>query len=295
MNNGKPKGIILLGPTASGKSRLAINMAQEFNGVIINADSMQVYRNFPILSASPSSKDFEDCPHQLYGIFDLEKNESCSVSTWVALAKDVIEKTLRQRKLPILVGGTGFYIKGLLEGLSPIPPIPNTLRKAVSKALQNQPQRDALYKHLQKADPASKIHIGDTQRLTRALEVLIQTQKPLSFWNKQPQKPCIDMDFCIVTLMPQREKLYETINLRAEDMIKQGALDEVNRFHNKTMKVPIIGYQDIQDYLEGKIPHDAMVEKIQQKTRNYAKRQVTWIRHQIQSHLVIESQKAPLF
>jgi tRNA dimethylallyltransferase len=287
----KQTALILLGPTASGKSRLALKIAETFNGVLINADSMQVYKNFPTLSAFPSLEDFECCPHRLYGVFDLEKNEQCSASKWAALGQHEIQLAFQQGKLPILVGGTGFYIKALLEGLSPIPEIPQSLRTQLSILLQNEETRAKLYHHLQTMDPASKIRMQDTQRLTRALEVLLHTKKTLSFWNQQPQKPLMDIHYRIITLMPPREALYEKINKRSRIMLEQGAIEEVKAFDKRHLKVSAIGYGEILEYLEGKMTYDAMLDKLQQKTRNYAKRQMTWIRHQIHSDLTISNMR----
>jgi tRNA dimethylallyltransferase len=287
MNNKRPTALILLGPTASGKSRLAIKIAQALDGVLINADSMQVYKNFPILSAFPSPQEFEQCPHRLYGVFDLAKDEQCSAAKWAALAHHEMQQVFLQGKLPILVGGTGFYIKAILEGLSPIPEIPPSLRTHVAALFENENTRLKLYNHLQTMDPGNKIKPQDTQRLIRALEVLLHTKKPLSFWNTQPQKPLVDIRYCTITLMPQRDILYRAINERSEKMLGQGAIEEVEAFTRQDIKVSAIGYGEIRAYLEEKMTYDAMLDKLQQKTRNYAKRQMTWIRHQIHSDLTI--------
>jgi tRNA dimethylallyltransferase len=290
MTHNHSTALILLGPTASGKSRLALKIADALKGVLINADSMQVYKNFPILSACPSDEDFEQCPHRLYGVFDLEKNEQCSASKWAALAQSEIQQAFDQGKLPILVGGTGFYIKALLEGLSPIPEIPSGVRETLSNILQNDREREKLYRHLQETDPetARKVNVSDTQRLTRALEVLLHTGKPLSFWNSQPQKTLMNINYRIITLTPERETLYQTINERAKKMLEQGAIEEVKSFVKKNVKVSTIGYGEIRAYLEGTMTQEAMLDKLQQKTRNYAKRQTTWIRHQIHADLTID-------
>ena len=295
MNKKNPCALILLGPTASGKSHLALKLAEEFKGTIINADSMQVYKNFPTLSAFPSREDFEKSPHRLYGVFDLEHGEQCSASKWAMQAKTEIQAALEQGRLPILVGGTGFYIKALLEGLSTIPDIPGSIRTFLWNSLENEKERFFLYSYLKKIDPETgdRIKMGDTQRLVRALEVFFYTKKPISFWNKQPQKPLLDLNFRIITLMPKREDLYANINQRSKKILEDGAIDEVEMFlkseKNKETKVNTIGYREIQSYLAGEKTYPEMLEKLQQKTRNYAKRQMTWIRHQVRADLTIES------
>lgn len=289
------KILILLGPTASGKSYLAHKIASQFNGVIINADSMQVYKNFPVLSAMPSSKEMSEVPHKLYGIFDLLKEGQCSAAQWVMQARKAIYEALESGQLPIVVGGTGFYIKALMEGLSDIPVVPEEVRQFVSCALKNASNRLKLYAHLQQFDSpaASKIPITDTQRLTRALEVLFHTRKPLSFWQQKGSEPPFSEDsFCILSLLPERASLYESINHRTVKLLEQGALEEVTSFKealgsDHPQKIPLIGFDEISQFQDGLISYEAALQKIQQKTRNYAKRQTTWIRHQVQPDFVI--------
>ena len=288
--------LIILGPTASGKSRLALEVAKQFNGVLINADSMQVYKNFPILAANPSKAEQSQCPHKLYGIFDLEKNDLCSAAKWAILAKEEILNAFQEKRLPILVGGTGFYIKALLEGLSPIPNIPDTVRSAISSSLKDARERQKLYAYLKTHDPQTeeKLKPGDTQRLARALEVLFYTKKPLSFWKLQPKTPALNARFRIVSIMPQREHLYAAINARTECMLENGALKEVSNFAPPETSLlssglNSIGYKELRTHLDGELTYEAALTKIQQRTRNYAKRQGTWMRHQIKSDYVIES------
>ena len=235
------------------------------------------------------------CPHRLYGIFDLKKNEFCSAALWRTLAEKEISKAHNARKLPILVGGTGFYVKALLEGLSPIPDIPQHIRSMVSKSLENPSTRKKLYHHLKTCDPesASKIKPEDSQRLSRALEVLIHTKKTLSFWRKQPKIPSLqNVHFRIISIMPPRDDLYAAINTRAHHMLKEGAIEEVSQFsEHQTSFVSnglrIIGYEEIQTYLKREMDYKTLLDKIQQRTRNYAKRQRTWLRHQTKPHYTI--------
>lgn len=288
------KVLIILGPTASGKSRLAMAIAKALDGVIINADSMQVYKNFPILSAMPSTDHMNTCPHKLYGLFDLEKNHRCSAAKWVDLATAEIQKTLQQQKLPILVGGTGLYIKALLEGLSTIPKIPSKLRTFLMDTLEDPVHRQKLYAHLKQQDPQTQIKLGDTQRLIRALEVLFYTGKPLSVWQQETKNPNHPWQYHLVTLQPERQQLYNTINKRSIEMLEKGALEEVERFTPPKTTLPSsglgsIGYTEIKLHLAGTLSREDLLTKLQQKTRNYAKRQLTWLRHQVTPDLVISA------
>jgi tRNA dimethylallyltransferase len=285
------KTLIILGPTASGKSHLAEKIADAFGGVILNADSMQIYKNFPILSAMPEISKKNKDRYELYGVLDILKGEQGSAAFWSEQAKIKIEAIQKNQKLPIIVGGTGFYIKALLEGLSPIPDIPLSLRSTLNESLKSPTDRLKLCEYLEKYDPqsAANISLTDTQRLTRALEVLIHTKKPLSFWQNMPKTSCIDGNFHIVTLLPEREKLYERINQRVKDMLKTGAIEEVETFLKKGGRNAkgIIGFEEICALLSGFASYEEVIETLQQRTRNYAKRQITWLRHQVDADFVI--------
>jgi len=290
MKNSK-KILVILGPTASGKSLLAEKAADRLNGVIINADSMQIYNNFPILSAMPQQGKTNKARYKLYGILDILKKDQSSATRWAELAAQEIKEAWANQKLPILVGGTGFYIKVLMEGISNIPEIPVDVRVDISCKLENLSTRVKLYEYLQTHDPqsAATISMTDTQRLTRALEVLFYTQKPLSFWQKTSKNPFIEGEFRIVTLLPEREILYARINKRTESMFKTNATYEVGNFikNGGSDGRGTIGFEEIKLYLEHKLSSSEAIDAIQQKTRNYAKRQMTWLRHQIKSDLVI--------
>ena len=282
--------LIILGPTASGKSSLALKAAHDLKGTIINGDSMQIYKNFPILSASPISQ--EGLPHALYGLFDLEHGETCSASLWMDLATQEVEKALTRNRQPIIVGGTGFYIKALLEGLSPIPDVPTHIRERLLKEMKNPSMREELYAYLKDHDPQTTILPGDTQRIIRSLEILIHTKKPLSHWQSLPKEKALPYPTKIVALTPAREALYDTINIRAEIMLQNGALEEVKNFHPPTHTslpsgLKSIGYEEIKDFLEGGRSLEDTLRAIQQRSRQYAKRQMTWIRHQITPDLCV--------
>jgi len=286
-----PKVVIIQGPTASGKSALSIDLAQVFQGCIINADSMQLYRELPILSAQPSAEELRKTPHKLYGILD--PTEQCSASRWATLVREVLEKEKENFRTFILVGGTGFYIKSFLEGLSPIPDVPQEYRQKLQHILVTQ-GKEALYKMLQEKDPvmSEKLIPQDTQRVMRALEIILFTKKSLAEWQKEKGEENVVTPSFLINLIPPREPLYERINQRVLHMLEQGALEEVRALWERGLSYPTcsktLGYQELVNHLEGKISLDQAVEKIQQKSRNYAKRQLTWLRHQTKPSLVWE-------
>jgi tRNA dimethylallyltransferase len=267
---------IIMGPTASGKSALALEWAKKLDGYIINADSMQVYNNFPILSAQPSTEDLGQAPHHLYGIRDV--TEPCSAAEWVRLVKDIIDT---QSGVPIIVGGTGFYLQALIHGLSPIPDIPEDIRNHV----RTLPDPHTL---LQQQDPlmASRLKAGDTQRSARALEVILATGKSLTHWQEKPLEKLLDIPMKITTLLPPRNELYECINLRVLKMIDAGAIKEVEAVFKRHLDTALpglktIGYPEIAAYLEGKHTLEETIILIQTASRQYAKRQMTWLRHRV--------------
>lgn len=286
--------LVIGGPTASGKSGLALSVAQKKNGVIINADSMQLYQGLPILTALPSAADMALIPHKLYACFN--ENHVCSAAAWRDLALEEIEKAHAEKKLPIIVGGTGFYIKTLIKGLSPIPDIPHGLRGEIS-ALQKKLGNPAFHEELKKRDPAmaEKLHPFNTQRLIRAWEVLEATGKSLAVWQSiPPVPPPAHLEFIMVTLLPKRDQLHRNCNTRFDQMMAAGALNEVRSFKEKTLpgqNAPLLkalGYPELSAHLEGKLGLEEAVSDAKTSTRHYAKRQVTWFKHQLESNLVLE-------
>jgi tRNA dimethylallyltransferase len=218
--------LIVAGPTAGGKSSAALNVAQEFNGVVINADSIQVYRELHILSARPSLEDEASAPHSLYGF--LSASERFSAGRWLAVAVPEIKSVWEKRKLPIVTGGTGLYLKSLLDGLSPIPDIPEGFRLE-SEELFSKLGGEAFKEKLRILDPelGASLPAGDGQRLIRAYEVASATGKSLSYWRKIPgAKPLGNAEFKSIILMPPREELYTKIDTRFDLMLGGGALDE---------------------------------------------------------------------
>jgi len=276
----KSKIILIYGPTASGKSQFAIKLAKKINGEIINADSMQVYKEFKILSARPLTKDCQKIKHHLYG-FKKAKNKF-STGDWLKLVKKKISEIKKNKKTPILVGGTGLYFKSLTDGLVNIPNIPFKFRTKI-RNLHKKLGQKKFYLDLIKLDPLSKncINPSDTQRTIRAYEVKSYTKKSIYLWFKNTKSDFEKNDFYKIYLDYPRIDLLKRINTRAEEMIKNGAILEVKRFIK--LKVPrdktaskAIGVEEIRDYFNKKIQISDVIEKISIKTRQYAKRQSTW-------------------
>lgn len=287
--------IIIAGPTASGKSALAADLAEEFTGTVINADSMQVYAQLDVLSARPSGGDLERAPHRLYGVMDA--SQSCSAGHWRDLAAAAIEDAWSQQRLPIVVGGTGLYLKALTQGLSPMPEIPSWARQQATE-LFDQMGNVAFHGELAKRDPeiAARLPTGDRQRMIRAFEVSLATGRCLSDWQKEPLSgPAVAARFCTIVVLPEREALYAGIDARFERMIDQGALDEVRALMAMKLDpglpaLKALGVPELCRYLEGECDLVKAMADAKQATRNFAKRQLTWLRHQLESDLEIGAQ-----
>ncbi len=273
------KVYIVAGSTASGKSALAKRLAQEKNGVILNGDSLQVYRGLEILTDQPSSEDQKELPHRLYGFLDPQK--TWSAGKWLSFVLPEIEKTLKEGRTPIIVGGTGLYLKALSEGISPLPPVHSRIRKNLQTQKRSQ---DSLYDELQTIDPqlAARINPHDRQRTLRGLEVFYGTGKTLSYWQSQKPTPH-PYEFEKILLMPPKEELELRIKKRLEDMLEKGVLEEVSRIlalSPSTTAMKAIGLREFGSYLRGECSLDKAKELVLIHTRQYAKRQRTWFRHQ---------------
>lgn len=278
----RSKIILISGPTASGKSIFAINLAKKINGEIINADSMQVYKQLKILSARPDLKNYQNIKHHLYGFHDVRKN--FSTGDWLKLAFTKINLIKKKNKIPILVGGTGLYFKALTEGLVNIPVIPISLRNKI-RSLHKKIGQKEFYLKLIKLDPLAKEKINptDSQRSIRAYEIKVFTKKSLYEWFKRTKSDFNKTDFFKIYIDFPRKELIERINLRTEEMIKMGAIKEVKKFINLKVKADnsvnkAIGIQEIKEYLKQEKKLSEIKEKISTKTRQYAKRQSTWAR-----------------
>ncbi|PPR10727.1 MAG: tRNA dimethylallyltransferase [Proteobacteria bacterium] len=276
----KPKAILLLGPTASGKTALAIELANKFNGEIINADSRQFYKKMPIITAMPDDEEFAQATHHLFDI--LEPDDNFSAAKYINLAKQVAQDITNRGKLPIFVGGTGLYIKALEDGLSPSPRPDAELVEQL-----NLLSFDELISQLNELDPdvAKNIKLNDRYRAIVALRTIKQTGKSITYWQSLPNTDMLDYDFIHLSLNPEREVLYSRINKRADKMVDLGVIDEVKALldeygEDKLNSLTSIGFDIFVDALKDNIETDKAIELFAQKQRNYAKRQVTWMRNQ---------------
>ena len=290
----KSKIILISGPTASGKSNFSIKLAKKINGEIINADSMQVYKELKILSARPNLKDYQSIKHHLYGFHSVKNN--FSTGDWLKNAIKKIKEVRRRKKIPIFVGGTGLYFKALTEGLVSIPNIPIKYRNNI-RDLQKKLGQKKFYQKLIKLDPNSKekINSTDTQRSIRAYEVKQYTKKPLHDWFKNTKSYFEKEDFYKIYMDYPREELIQRIGKRTEQMIKIGAINEVKRFVKLKVRKDksvnkAIGIHEIKEYLEKRNDMSEVIEKISIKTRQYAKRQSTWARGNMMSWLKLPPQ-----
>ena len=278
----KSKIVLISGPTASGKSDFSIKLAKKIGGEIINADSMQVYKQLKILSARPDPKTYKKVKHHLYGFHDVKKN--FSTGDWLKLVIKKIKEIKKRKKIPILVGGTGLYFKALTDGLVNIPKIPIRFRNKI-RALHNTLGQKNFYKNLLKLDPISKNKINptDAQRSIRAYEVKYFTKKSLLNWFKNTKSYFKEDEFYKIYIDYPREDLILRINKRTEFMFKIGAVKEVKRFIKLKIKKDksvnkAIGINEIKEYLDDEKELGDIKEKISIKTRQYAKRQSTWAR-----------------
>jgi len=277
------KVILLAGPTASGKSELAIYIAKKINGEIINADSMQVFKEIKILSARP--EDYKNIKHHLYGFISVKKNYS--TGEWVKHTEKKINEILKKKKTPIIVGGTGLYFKSLIDGIARIPNISKAKRNKIIK-LFDQIGVDEFYKKLIKLDPKCKNKIvkNDKQRMIRFYEVKFYTKKSIFDWQKNTKNNLKDINFKKIFLNFPREVLLVKIEKRFKKMVDQGAIKEAKKFKklgvSKTLTSNnILGLKEIMSYLEGKMTLKDAVDRSIIRTRQYIKRQMTWFRGQM--------------
>lgn len=276
--------LLIYGPTASGKSARAIEVARAQNGVVINADATQLYAELQILSARPTEAEMQGVKHRLYGV--MQGDVPATAASWLALAAAEINAAWAAGKQPIICGGTGMYLSALREGLSSIPSVPAEIRDSI----QHLPNEE-IYAKLQEVDApiATRLKSSDTQRLRRAYEVWLATEKPMSYWQNLPKLPLFaEAKFVLETLNPPREELYARCDARFVKMLEQGAIEEVESLLEKNYPptAPImkaVGVPEISAYLRGEISLEEATTKAQQATRNYAKRQVTWLRNQFVS------------
>jgi len=276
------KLILLAGPTASGKSNLAIKLAKKINGEIINADSMQVFKEFTILSSRPNLNQIRKVKHHLYGF--ISSKQHFSAGTWLNHAKKKIKICLKRKKVPIIVGGTGLYFNTITKGISKIPDIDKKTRNKV-RNLYKKLGTKRFYQQLLKFDPKIKYKIlpTDSQRVQRAYEVKLKTKKSLIDWFANTKSDFLDYEIKKIFIEIPKELLLKKISIRTEQMFRNRCLNEVKRFNglrvNKNLSInKLIGVQEINDFLKGSISLEQCKELINIKTRQYAKRQNTWAR-----------------
>ena len=295
----KSKIILIYGPTASGKSKFALKLAQKIDGEIINADSMQVYKELKVLSARPRKEDINKIKHHLYGFQSVKKN--FSTGDWLKLAKKKIIEVKKRGKIPILVGGTGLYFKALTEGLVNFPKIPIPFRKKI-RALHKNLGAKNFFLQLIKEDPLVRNHLiqSDTQRVIRAYEIKKFTNKSMYEWFKNTKSEFEKNDFFKIYIDFPRTDLLVRIKERAVDMLDNGAVSEVKKFMK--LKVPkvksankAIGINEIKEFIKKKIKIEDVIDKISIKTRQYAKRQTTWARGNMSDWNKIKSSGLKVF
>jgi tRNA dimethylallyltransferase len=295
----KSKIILISGPTAAGKSNFAIKLAKKINGEIINADSMQVYKELKILSARPDPQNYQKITHHLYGFHNVKKN--FSTGDWIKLAVKKINELKKRKKTPIFVGGTGLYFKALTDGLVNIPNIPDRSRNKI-RVLQETLGQKKFYQKLLKLDLKSKNKINptDVQRSIRAYEVKLFTKKSLHDWFRKTKSYFKEDEFFKIYIDYPRKDLIERIEKRTEQMIKMGAINEVKRFIKLKIKKDnsvnkAIGINEIKEFLNHEKELSDIKEKISIKTRQYAKRQSTWARGNMISWSKLQPQEINKF
>lgn len=277
--------ILIAGPTASGKSGIALDLAERINGAIINTDSMQIYRDLSILTARPTSDEMRDVPHLLYGVLDAA--EICSAGKWLAMAEEAYAAVQAQGRVPIFVGGTGLYFRALTEGLAPVPDIPpEILQNAI--ALRDELGAQAFFDELsaRDRDTASQLRVSDTQRVLRAWSVLEATGRSLWDWQKMTAPAFLPDPAHRIVLEPGRDWLYGRINRRFDEMLTLGVLDEVRVLASRDLspRLPAmraLGVPHLMAHFKGELSLADAAEKAKTASRRYAKRQMTWFRNQM--------------
>ena len=284
------KVIILGGPTASGKSKLAIKLAKELNGEIINADSMQVYKHFPILTSQPKEKDLKKIKHHLYGY--INTNKEFNAIMWLSDTIKKIDSLQFKNKVPIVVGGSGLYLEFLCKGINNLPIISDNTKKKVEQVIQNtrkKKMQELLYEI--DAEYSSKINISDTLRVSKLLQVFFQTKKNITFFH-QSKRQVNEYNFLKIFYKPDREVVKLNIKKRFYQMLEDGLIQEVNSNNKKVKNSNIskaIGYREIINYLNKKMSFEEVSSIILRKTKNFAKRQYTWFNNRYVSDITLQS------
>lgn len=286
--------LIIAGPTASGKSALAVAAARSLNGVILNCDAMQIYKNIPIIAATPSAEETAAAEHRLFELYECDKRGN--VVEWLDLCVAEIHSLWAENRLPIVVGGTGMYIDALINGVTPIPPISPSVREKVREEL-GQNGLESLYAVLQKEDVeiARKLNPNDKTRIMRAVEILWTTGKKVSQWYKVPMiKKLPEARFVVVKIVPPLDEIEERCKLRLDKMVGEwGALKEIE--HLVRMRLPedlpamkALGVPELSAYIKGETSLEDAVSQAKLHTRQYAKRQRTWLKNKLESDIIFE-------
>jgi len=289
--------VLIAGPTASGKSALALEVAESLGGVIVNADSMQVYRDLRVITARPTADDEARAPHKLYGFVDAAENYS--VGRWYRDVEDALKEIGKQGRVPILVGGTGLYFKALTSGLAAVPPIPADIRAGVRGRLQHE-GAPGLHAELMRLDPATaqRVTANDRSRISRALEVVLATGRALSDWHREGLPPLIDPARAVkVFITCERKELVRRIEARFDTMMKSTAFDEVRRLAERKLDpaLPAMkahGVPWLIRHLNGEISREDAIAGAVMDTRRYAKRQLTWFRNQMKDWIWADPNEA---
>ncbi len=277
--------IVIAGPTASGKSAAALALAEAFSGTVINADSMQVYRELPVLTAQPGAAEMARAPHRLYGV--LAAAERCTAGRWRGLALDEIAAAHDAGRLPVVVGGTGLYLRALIDGLAAVPPVPPEIRSEAA-ARHAALGADTFHAELARLDPAmaERLAPGDTQRVRRAYEVVRATGRSIAEFHREMERA--PLAFVPILLMPPRDLLYTACERRCRAMLEQGALDEVRSLLRQGLDPDLpamkaVGVRELARHISGELDRTSALMLFAQATRRYAKRQYTWFRHQLRA------------
>ncbi len=289
----KGRVIVVTGPTATGKSALALALAERLGGTVINADAMQTYDAFPILTAQPTAKERARVPHLLYGVLPL--SDTLSAARWRTLATAEIERCIAQGRMPILCGGSGLYLRALMQGFAAVPDVPATIRETANSQWR-QMGPEAFRARLGERDPAivARLKPGDRQRHVRAWEVFLATGRPLSQWQEGEEAPA-PWRFATLLLAPERSWLRPRIEKRFDAMLEQGVLGEVRAVFDshpdpRWPSLKAHGAPELFGHLRGELPLENARQIAIDHTRQYAKRQMTWFRHQMTPDLVLDPQ-----
>lgn len=286
--------IVIGGPTASGKSATALALARHFDGEIVNADSMQIYEDLPVITARPGPEELATAPHHLYGVLGMQ--DRCSAGQWRDLVQEAIRDIRGRNRLPIVVGGTGLYLRALTTGLHEMPDVPEEVRARLNLRLEKE-GAPALHAELSSVDPDTAIGLNpsDGQRIVRALEIFIHTGRGLRSWQTgRIQDAPSDMRFFALSILPPREDLYDSANERFDRMLDNGAIEEVAALLARAPAedfplLKAVGVPPIRAYIGEEIDRERMTELGKRDTRRYAKRQLTWFRHQFIPQMTIQT------